>query len=272
MHRKTVIAFVALVALGLGCVDYDEQLHLNKDGSGRVSMKMAIDDENYQLMKEMAESFGETGAGPMGDVDETRIRAELKERNSKAKLEKYTESTRGGDRVWEMAFTFTGGDDLADIGAALDEEGSPHAPFTYEKQPDGSWLYRRDLEMDEEETGAAVDMKAGEMGLPAGIGEDFDPENFDAEEFAKKMEKQMEQLQKMAQKMETMEPQLEERKESMEADAENRSVRFAATFPGNVIESNATKVEGKTAVWEYTIAELQAMEGKMPALTARVKH
>jgi len=272
MHRQIVIALVAAVVLGFGCIDYAEQLQLNKDGSGRISMKMAVDDENYQLMKEMAEAFGETGSAPMDGVDESRIRAVLKERNSKAKLEKYAESTRGGDRVWEMAFTFTGGDDLADIGAALDEDGDPSAPFTYEKQPDGTWLYRRDLEMDEDEASVVVDMKADELGLPAGIGEGFDPENFDTEEFAKNMEKQMEQLQKMAQKMESMEPRLEERKASIEEDSKNRSVRFAVTFPGEVIESNATKVEGKTAVWEYTLVDMQAMEGKMPALTARVKH
>ena len=104
MQKRILIALLAAVALGFGCIDYAEKLELNKNGSGRVSMRMAIDDENYQMMKEMAESFGETESGPMGDVDESGIRAVLKERNSKAKLEKYSESMNGSDRVWEMVY------------------------------------------------------------------------------------------------------------------------------------------------------------------------
>jgi len=64
----------------------------------------------------------------------------------------------------------------------------------------------------------------------------------------------------------------EKDKARMEADAAKRRIHFSVTFPGKIIESNATRVEGKTAIWEYKLSEMQKLEGRLPELTARVRH
>lgn len=43
----------------------------------------------------------------------------------------------------------------------------------------------------------------------------------------------------------------------MEEDAKNHKVKLVVNLPGEVVQSNATKVEGRTATWEYTLDKMQ---------------
>jgi hypothetical protein len=38
---------------------------------------------------------------------------------------------------------------------------------------------------------------------------------------------------------------------------DQHKMRFSITFPGKIIETNATTIDGNTAIWEYTLKELQ---------------
>jgi len=56
--------------------------------------------------------------------------------------------------------------------------------------------------------------------------------------------------------------------EQMMAALQNMKVKITVTLPGKIVESNATKIEGNTAIWEYAGSE--AMEASS-VLSARVK-
>jgi len=264
MRPLLACVILAAAALFAGCIDYDEQITLKKDGSGRIEMRMAMDKESYRMMNEMAADMEEEG-GPWSALSEEEIEGALKERKSKAKLVHYSESEEGSDKVWEMTFSFDSFADLTDIGMALDEENDPaDTPFTFAEQEDGTWLFKRTLDV-EEQQGAAPGAAGGTEtppGMPPGM-----PENMgemDPEKLAEQMEKMAESMQKMAE-------QMQEQQARMEKDAGTRKIRFQATFPGEIVETNATNVDGKTAVWEYPLEKLFQMEGKVPALTARVR-
>ena len=264
MKHLLACLLLAAAALFAGCVDYDEQITLNKDGSGQIEMRMAMDKESYQMMEEM--SAGVTQAdGPWSSFSREEIESSLKDRDSKAKLLRYSESEEGKDKVWEMAFSFTSFKDLADIGEALDEENEPgETPFTFVEQGDGTWLFTRALDMDEQKAAAPGAGAEPEMTsqMPPGMQESI--ENLDPEALAA-------QMQELAKSMEKMAADMEKQQARMEEEGSQRKIRFRATLPGDIVESNATRVEGKTAVWEYSLEELFQMEGKMPALTARIK-
>lgn len=261
MKRSGVVAAaLAVFALFFGCVDYDERMTLNKDGSGRVEIRMAVDKESYETLRSMGEEFGRTSS-PLQELDRADVERKLKERNSKAKLERYSESEKGGDRVWEIAFTFESMDDLVDIGYALDEKNT-EAPFTFEKVAGGGWLYRRDLEQEGEDAAASYSMDEGIVEIP-GMGE-IDPQNFDPSQLQAQMEEMMKN-------MENLQAQMEKQQAKIEQESTTRRIRFSVDFPGDVVESNATEVKGKTAVWEYRFDDIEKMGGKMPPHTARVK-
>lgn len=252
----------ALLVLGMfiGCVDYDERLTLNSDGSGRIEMRMAVDMESYETIRSLSDDMGDSDS-PFAELDRVRIERSLKESGSKAKLEQYSEHEEGGDKVWEIAFSFKSTDDLVDISRAMDDEEG-EVPFTFEKISGGGWLFRRDLEQQGGSSSSSYSMGEGGMEIPD-MGE-IDPQNFDPE----KMQAQMEEMMK---NMEKMQKQVESHQAKIEEESVNRHIRFSVEFPGDVVESNATKVQGKTAVWEYRFNDLQKMNGEIPALTARVK-
>ena len=278
MKRALLFALGAILALSIGCIDYDEFLKLNKDGSGHIRMRMAIEKATYEMLQGMAESFGE-GEAPMGATDKQRIEKVLKERKSNAKLEKYVEKDEGDDRVWEMEFSFQNTNDLVDIGYALDESqtSDDEVPFSFEKQADGTWLYRRTLDTDESggdmSGGPTIGMgdasgvgdAPGTGGMPQILGEEIDPDNFNAEEFAAQLQEQMGEMMKS---MEDLQKTMEEQEARMEAESKDRYVRFTVEFPGDVIESNATRVDGKKAIWEYPLDEIQSMGDEAPELRA----
>jgi phage terminase small subunit len=74
-----------------------------------------------------------------------------------------------------------------------------------------------------------------------------------------------EQQEKMDEAMEN----LGEGLQSMFARMDKAHVKITATFPGKIIESNATSVEGNTATWEYKGQAL--MTAGVPTLTARIQ-
>ncbi|MFH1277076.1 MAG: hypothetical protein ABIK65_01690 [Candidatus Eisenbacteria bacterium] len=258
--RRAAAPAVMMLALFFGCVDYDERLTLSGDGSGRVEIRMAVDKESYETMRSIGEEFGNQDS-PIGDMDRGRIEQALKERKSKAKIERFSESENGGDKVWEIAFTFESMDDLAAIGYALDEKND-EVPFTFEKLAGGGWLYRRDLEQGGSGATETYAMDEGKVEIP-GMGA-IDPQNFDPSQLQAQMEEMMKN-------MENLQARMEQQQAKIEHETATRRIRFSVNFPGDVVESNATEVKGKTAVWEYGFDDLQKMEGKIPALTARVK-
>jgi len=274
MRRTTAFLFLTILALGAGCMDYDETIHLNKDGSGTIEIRMAMDEEAYRSMLEMAEEYGEDVDGAMTDLSEEKIREQLAASGSKAKLLRYEESTAGTDRVWEMKLSFEKPEDLAGLSETGEESA---AMFTFAPGADGNWRYARIL--DPSGDAAVAGEEEAVPGLPEGM-EEFDAQSFDPEameEMMKELGEAMAEMEGMMSEkdMEEMSRSMEalggfgEQMERMEKDAENRSFRFTVHFPGEVVESNAGAVDGKTAVWEYRLADMQGLEGSLTAVIDR---
>jgi len=86
-------------------------------------------------------------------------------------------------------------------------------------------------------------------------------------EMMKGLEENMKNLQA---NMGGMEASANQMQANMEESMKGRKIRFEVHFPGAIVESNATSVNGKVAVWEYDLDILG--DGLMPDnFTATVK-
>jgi len=287
----SVLVLFGLVSVA-GCVTYEEHVQIQKDGSGTLTMHMAMDRHLIEQMQAMAKQLGQEDEDPLeevrSDMDKGKIEANLAKSGSKLELTKYNEQVTDDAYVWDLAIAFPHYDDLKDLNLGDDDAGEhdSDAPgqFTYEKQADGTWLYRRGMDEDEgdlmgsekaeeDESGdtagddsawmeeedrdeaAAGDSEAmaGEDTESAETGEaDADTASGDMEEFGKAME------------------QMGRMMEAMTAAAAKSSLTFRVTFPGKIVESNATRVEGSTAIWEYKLSDLEGGASE-PVMTARIQ-
>lgn len=70
MKRLILLPALLLVFLMQGCVNYNEWLTLNKDGSGTMKMRVAIDEDLRAQMKATMEQFSSS----LGDAMDMPIR------------------------------------------------------------------------------------------------------------------------------------------------------------------------------------------------------
>ncbi len=300
MKRLILLPALLLVLLMQGCVDYNEWLTLNKDGSGTIKMRVAIDEELRAQMKSAMEQFSSSLGDamdmpdPMAGMNEKDIKTKLATRKSGAKLKSFSHKSSGGDEVTEMEFSFQSMADFEDMAYALDSEGDGDVsvPFTYAKGSDGLWVYTRDLDPETMSSGAGMPEYAGmdagmsggssaPKGMPEGMPKipglgDFDPSklaSMSEEEREAAMKKMMEDLQgglkDLEKNMGNLEKQAGSLEATMEQSMEGRSMRFEVTFPGKIVESNATKVNGSTAIWEFPLNDMK--DGTIDNFSAKVK-
>ncbi|NNE07057.1 MAG: hypothetical protein HKN20_00715 [Gemmatimonadetes bacterium] len=300
MKRMILLPALLLAFLMQGCVNYNEWLTLNKDGSGTIKMRVAIDEELRAQMKSTMEQFSSSMGDamempdPMAGMNEKDIKTKLAERKSGARLKSFSRKSSGGDEVTEMEFSFQSMADFEDMAYALDSEDDEDAsvPFTYAKGGDGLWLYTRDLDPETMSSGAGMPEYAGmDAGMsegssaPAGMPEgmpkipgmgDFDPSKLASMSEAEReaaMEKMMSDLQSgledLEKNMGNLEKQATSLEATMEQSLEGRSMRFEVTFPGKIVESNATRIEGNTAIWEFPLNEMK--DGTIDSFSAKVK-
>lgn len=285
MRLRIAFLLAGLLALGFGCMDYNEVLVLKKDGSGSMSMRLAVDKEARAEMEkmagDMAEAFGGMGdmeeqmKDPFASLDEKRIRARLAEKKSNAELKRYKQYDKGQDEVTEMEIAFSNSDDLRDLAFAMaDEEGAAAAevPFTYDKGGDGLWHFTRNQGAGHGDMGmpgaAGGGMPGGMTGMPGvspgdapkvpGLPSGFDPSKL-AEMSDDEREKMVADMMKgLQENLGNMEENAEGMQARMEESIKGRKIRFEVRFPGKVVDSNATSVDGNTAVWEYALADMES--------------
>lgn len=272
MKRVLTLFAAAMLLLAAGCMDYDETIEIKKNGSGRIEMRMAMDTEALEEMKAMAGAFGAEDQSP-GDISEDEIRKQLKESGSKAKLQKYKEYEKGGDTVWEIVFTFEDPSDLSGVGMGMDG-GMSNAPFTWNKQSDGSWLFTRLLSPAAPGDMPGIGSQSGEEP------EEFDMKEFDPEMMAEQMKKLQEAMAQMEeggdmgafmQNMEKLGENMEKKEAELKKASENRRFRFEVKFPGKIVDSNATEVKGETAIWIYRFEDMAGPGGPAGQLTATIR-
>jgi len=292
-----LLAVVALTAL-TGCIDYEEVLTLNADGSGSVKMHVTMDKQYMKEMEALAAQYGmesEDEAEPEEEIcTEEEMRAALKAMNSGIELVSYKHIENDSVLDYEFEFKFADYEDFQDLQNVCGE-ADPDAPqdtdwdFSYDRQSDGSWLYQRftngrDVTEEEawsgEEAMTEAEAEADVFDNEADT-EIEDVEEIDPEELAEAMRNLGEAMQEMVPDegegadRDEDEPDLAAAMEGlalgmqrMQEDAKNHTIRYTVIFPGAVSESNATNVSENTATWEFT---LDQMENAPDVLRATVK-
>lgn len=272
MNKRTRNLMAGLLALATllfaGCIDYEEHLTFNSDGSGTIYMKYAVDRVYLDQMMEMYKGMAQTM--PDMEIPESptetmfkreEIEAGLAREDGRIKLIKYEISEDDKAYKWDMEFSFTDSDDLGLLYAAL----SPEDQMPEEEQPtddvrwlteqdDGTLLFVRDLNGDEEFT----EENEGSDGY----------EDYYNDEYADDSEDEDDGDSPFDQSMDEGVEQLTDAVEQMAEGMANHIIVFKVTFPGTVIESNATSVDGNTATWKYKLGEFQTAP---PAQRAVIK-
>lgn len=264
MRYAGIVFLLVAVVLVSGCFDYAEKLVIKADGSGQMTVHYAMDKEYLEQMEQMrlelVELLGgeDTAGGALTEMwSEELVRAALQEQGQGAKLLTYEESENETSRMWDMTFSFEDINQLhvvmdalyedqedefeEDIGAADEPDETPE--LIYVQQDDGTWLFTRP--MGDDESDIAEEFYDEE---DAGYDDDFD------DDYAE------EDTEDASYEEDDMSAAADEMTEELTAMFEGHSVKVEVVFPGKVIESNATHVDGNTAVWEYALTEIEQVK------------
>lgn len=297
----TLLLAAATLMTTTACLDYEEVLTLNADGSGSISLHISMDKRVLNRMQSMAGPHANpTEESPQSLEEicsEDEIRAALEAMGSGLELVTYKETDNEEQLSYEIAFKFSDYDDFRDLNDVCPDEPASgdddnQFDFSYTQQPDGSWLFARSfMSMDEPESDYSTD----EMTDLPDAWEDDQTEYDDADTVAPEddedlpepvdMAKLAEALKELGQALEGVDTEALAGSDSagtlsdalmgitagmqeMVEDAKNHKVRLVVNLPGTVIESNGTAVDGGQVTWEYT---LDAMAQAPETATARVK-
>lgn len=293
-----LLATTALLSV-TACLEYEEVLTLNADGSGHIVLHISVD---RQILNQM-EGIANPEAGPSdeapGDTralcSEDDIRAALQALGSGLELVTYKETDTEEQLAYDIEFNFGDYDDFRDLNDVCPEEGvdseaESQFDFSYEEQPDGSWLFTRrfggmdasteELADDPYDQVAAWDDEAEPAGVAVDTTEDGDlPEPLDLAGLAEKLKGLGDALKganaagsgesdSLAGRLSEALTGITAGVQMMAQDAKDDVVRLVVHFPGDVIESNGTAEDAGTVIWEYT---LDAMARAPKSATAKVR-
>ena len=232
-------ALVALLAVSLlmvgGCMKIHTDTTIEKDGSGTATL-------HFSMAKEVAEAMEELSDMPNSQMDDAppSPTAITKDEVEKAaakygvkvkRFEKLTDADRDG---FEMELAFKRLEDLSHVLAGVlwgGEEG-----LGLFSTSDGNFLL----------TSAKLDLPDDESEPETEAGEEVNPEDMSQED----MEKSMAVMQKMM------------------AHMNDLDILMKITVPGDVIESNAPQVDGRTSVWKIDPTNMMEQQGELePVIT-----
>ncbi len=271
MRKCFGLLAVVMLLLASGCIDYDEVMVINADGSGTVSMHYAMNKAYFEqldaMMQDLSPEEGEVGTGSPSDMFSKQDIEEALAGNDQGielKSFKYTETD--SLYVWDMEFSFQDVNKLDSLSAALSSSEGEFLPSeegkqTFDKQEDGTWLFTRSLSSDEGQD-------VGEFQNPEEDGDN--PSEFDDQESQEESEGGQESnefedgMQEFADAMQGLGDEMQWMAEAMK----NHKIRFTVVFPRKVIESNATTIDGDTATWEYTLEKMAEAPPQLRALVA----
>jgi hypothetical protein len=223
---------VLTLVLG-GCLQAKIDTTIAADGSGTLSMTYSMSAEVAKAMEEMAALGGEKGMGEEMSLMPTDIdRAEFEKACSESgvTLKKFEESSPDGGKKMDILLAFKSLDGLSEAmrkGMKGDNDGS----LAIFKRADGNYVLR------------AVKGAEGEDEEPAEEPEAEETESPDADiENAGKM---MELMGKLM------------------GSISELDVAMRVTVPGDVIQHNAPKLEGRTMIWEINAENMMTAGASM---------
>lgn len=275
-----VLALLFLLCL-VGCLEYMEQVKLNKDGSGSTQLRFAVSKDYFKQMDEMRRMMAQMTDGESESVEQPaiisskeKIKMFFTEIRSGAKLESYKVSETDDFRVWNLSFTFTKLAELDHIGASvfqnedeveeedqmgedsLDMEHQPSVTFT--KQDNGTWLFTRTMPNDD--TSGEMEMDDGYPDNNYVGGQEYS-DDYSEEEGG-------EESSMIGDSIEDALGAFTKEMEQMVGDPNKPAITFSVSFPGKVVESNASTVDGNTATWAFTFEQLS---DSLPTMTASIE-
>lgn len=238
--KKNVWLLLVLVAalFAAGCFDYSEQMVLNADGSGTLRQHMVMYKDGFDALEQMMDSFAPDSAQDTSMFSFVK-RVDVEKKLAKVKgvkLIDFQESQTDSTATYDIKYSFT---DLSAMMTITSDWGesdmvesmAPEKVVSFTKESSGGWKYTREF-------GDSSMNNFMNPGFDAAADEESEDEADSAEaadpfgEMGKMMEKMM-----------------------MQAFA-NRKVKVTVKFPGQVVKSNATKVDGAEATWEYKLVDM----------------
>ncbi len=232
MKKLMVIALFAVMVLLYGCIEYEEHLVLNADGSGTLTVKYAMSE---QMAAMAGQQDAEKGQLPM---DKKKIE-KLFAGKDDLKLSNVNVSIEDGKRVISFTLVFDSIEKL---------QKSDFAPFKeslkFARNEDGSFSYERKMSAGSDMGGPQ--MKPVEQTEPGQGEKSKMPEG--TEEMGEEMMKGM-----MKGMMGGMAPKF----------------TYKLTLPAKIAETNADSHEGRNAEWKIEINMEKPDEMKDKVFTAR---
>ena len=248
MRFRALIALASACLLSMaGCIDYEENIKINPDGSGTFTLDFEMDMSEVQKL--LGEGMGEpTPAEPdtEGGEDGMPSEEELTKQFSAEGITVREVSVSENDTGGKMHIVF----DFVSIDALNGIEGfSKERKITLTKREDGSFDFH--YEFDAAEGGAELGLDSppappGGMGFGEGMPEDDpapggedDGEDGDADPGS---EEGIPDLADLSKQIEVLMKKLQEK----------MKFRITVELPGKVIESDAFESKDATATWDFS--------------------
>jgi uncharacterized lipoprotein YehR (DUF1307 family) len=265
MKRFLPLTLALLCALFIaGCIDYEETLELNADGSGTMGMHLAVYIKEIAAIDEMMGSHSEDSTQDSATFTlftREDLEKKLKEHKSTVKLVDFKEQQTDSTVVYDIKYAFKDLQEMLQIsgqmgknemmgemgGESVSEQASEpkgKPEITFSKDKSGQWQYARGFEAS----------SMGEMMMPAEDSTKPERANLDTANSADSLAEPL--VEAVDTVMEQMGSMVTGMKDMMTKAFANHKMRMTAKFPGTVVKSNATSTNGNTAVWEYKFIDM----------------
>ncbi len=249
MKKITGFLLVLLAAALIGgCIDYTEILELNADGSGTMSMQVVVHKKFFDAFDQMMGSVPDTSvksdSNDYGMFKREDIEKQIADSKLKIKLVDFTQQNTDSTLISNVKFSFTDFSDMMKMSqqmgkAEVPEEESPKKKVTFLKSTDGLWNYARDFQ------DSSMNMMMEGLSDTSALSAQNPTAEGDSttDSLAQGFGNAMAEMSKTMAKM-------------MVSAFSDCHMRMAVKFPGKIVKTNATKVEGNTAIWEYKLNEI----------------
>lgn len=267
MKRVLIFGLTMLTALLVaGCIDYDEVLEINADGSGTMAMHVVVHKHYFEAIEAMMSSMApdsSDSSNMFALFTRADIEQRLKEQKSSVKLVDFKETQNDSTATYDLKFSYT---DLQEMMRFNQRMGSsdmmgdePKEPeLTFKQVKAGQWQFTRGFQG--AEMGDMLDIPTEPNEAEADSTPVEEPDSSAVEDslsqgLAEMVDSSMAQMGTMMTGMTEM---------MAKAFGEHK-IRMTVKFPGTVTETNATSKSGNSATWEYKFTELNKAPSQLQA-------
>jgi len=266
----------AMALVVVGCIDYAETLELNADGTGTMTTRMVMHKKYFEELASLGQMSDSANADDMFTfVKREDIEKKVKTTNGKVKLLDFKETTTDSTVAYDMKFSFTDLQEMLQVSGNLGNGEEMAAPAVkrevkFVKQASGDWLFTRDFA----DTAASQMMQSPEPTEPVEseepaesgeVSESF--EGSDEPDTAAGEYESVEVMDSLGQAMgDAVNDMGDMMTTMMETAFAGRKIVLTVKFPGQIVETNATRTEGKAAIWEFSFVELMKAPPQLRAL------